>query len=342
MKDLLIAIDQGGSKTEVIVFSPDGRLLLRTNDKDIRLESVGSFEDNRWFFIEQTILNALKHLGGVSADICGVIAAMCGADWPDDYQHMHEVIASRLHIPTDRVYVINDCVAALRAEQPIIGDKPDSAIIYAGTMFNCSLESKLGSLYTYGRLINGEDHGAFAIGKQVWNAILDSYNGFQDPTLMTNIFLERQNAASVLEVCEKFTNNSLAFRPVSFAPILFQAVEKEDIVAKKIFCKFADRWTRYVIKGAPLVGFTSKTDISLFLSGGVFKNCPQLWMKEIKQCLSHYTYRIDCSLAKLEPIAGAIIMLLEKYYHKQLDRQVLINLKQSDVFKTLLINSTIE
>lgn len=341
MKELLIAIDQGGSKTDLVIFSLDGKLLLRTNDKFIRLEHIGSFEGKRWYYIEKLITGALELLDASVSDIAGIVAALCGADWQEDYRQMQEELARRLHIPQEIITIVNDCVAALRGGQPINEMKQNSAVIYAGTMFNCALESSSGKSYTYGRMINADDHGAFAIGKQVWNAIIDAYNGFQEPTIMTNILLEKYDADSVQDICEKFTSNSLVFQPITFASVLFQAIEREDMVAKIIFSKFANRWTRYVINGAHLVGFTAHTVVSLYLAGGVFKNCPQLWLKEIEQCLNQYKYNIDCSLSKLEPVAGAMLLLLEKFYQRPLCDQVIDNIVQSDLYSTLVIDSDI-
>lgn len=341
MKDLLVSIDQGGSKTDVVIFASSGELLLRYDDKRLRETIDAPFEEIRWTLIEKVVLASLQALGASIIEVEHIIAALCGADWPEDYTRMRELLASHLKISSHRITIVNDSMAALRAGQPFREGRMNSAVIYAGTMFNCSLISSSGSSYTYGQLVNGEDHGAFAIGRQVWGAILDSYNGLLQPTLMTNLLLQRVKADSVLEICQMFNENSLAFSPVSYASILFQAVKCGDMVARNIFCKFARRWTDYFGKGAQMVGYTDESEVALYLSGGIFKNCPDLWLNEIKRNLSQYRYKVDCSIAKHEPVMGAVLLLLEMLNKIPLDEHIIGKITRSIPYKSLMIDSSI-
>lgn len=337
MKNILIAIDQGGSKTELIAFSDTGDLLFRTNDRGIREEKKGSFEDNRWFFITKLVNDSLHALGASISDVSGIMAALCGADWPEDYDTMHCSIVNHLGIAPERVFIVNDCVAALRAGQPIMGEKQDCAVIYAGTRFNCSLLSKSRESYTYGRFVNVNDHGAYAIGQQVWRAVVDSYNGFQEPTLMEALLLRHYHMDYFAEICQCFSMNKLSVVPVDLVSLFFEAIKKDDKIAKSIMSKFSSRWVKYVICGTHKVNITKDCILHLYLSGGLFKNCPNLWLEEIQRSVSLYDFPVRCTLGRLEPVGGAVMLLLEKFRKGTIDKKTADNLINSPIYKGLLV-----
>ena len=337
MNGLLISIDQGGSKTEIAVLASNGELLYRGNDKEFRSLDNCNFESKRWFYITSLVQASLAAIGASLDDVECLLAALCGVDWIDDYSKSKEILSNKLRITPEKIVVVNDCTAALRACLPIAFQKQNSAIIYAGTMFNCSVLTESGQSYTYGRFVNANDQGAYAIGLSVWKSILDSYNGFQEYTLMESLLLKSQEINSISKFVEEITTNKRFFRPLTYASVFFQALKEDDKVAFDIFNNFVQRWVRYVIEGIHKVGLSHESSICVYLSGGVFKNCTQLWINAITEELKYNNLQFSCSLSAYEPIVGAVIMLLEKKYRRPLNYQIINNVISSPIFQSMKI-----
>ena len=341
MRKILVAIDQGGSKTEIVLMTMMGKLLYRANDSEIRASNPGLFEQKRWGYIDSLVKQTLLEIGSSVDEVEYLLTAVCGADWDKDYTTIQKTLSNVLKMPATKIIVKNDCTAALRACLPVKYMRQNCAVIYAGTMFNCSLLSESDVSYTYGQLVNGNDHGAFALGQSIWKAILDSYNGFQEATVMERLFLEWQNADSIQDVIKRSSNQGL-FSPTSCLPILFQAVNEGDTVANEIIDHFVRRWVQYVVAGIPKVGLTKESAVNVYLSGGVFKNQPQLWLERITNELNRYGNHFTCYRAPMEPIGGALLLLLETINQRPLSNQAALNITGSSIFDTLTIaNKTV-
>lgn len=337
MNKLLISIDQGGSKTDIAIISCNGELLYRGNDKEFRSPNNCNFESKRWYYISKLVQASLVAIGASLGEVDCLLAALCGVDWIEDYSKAKVILSNKLRIEQKKIIVVNDCTAALRACLPLDFQRQNSAIIYAGTMFNCSVVTESGQSYTYGRFVNGNDQGAYAIGLSVWKSILDSYNGFQEHTVMENMMLKSQKINSIPELIEEITTNKRLFLPITYAPIFFHALEVGDKVAINIFNYFVQRWVRYVTEGIHRVGLSLESSICVYLSGGVFKNCTRLWINAITEELKKSNLQFTCSLSAYEPIAGAVIMLLERMYMRPLNFQTINEITSSPIFQSMMI-----
>lgn len=339
MRKILVAVDQGGSKTEVVLLLDSGELLIRLDDNKLRSKYLGDFESKRWLLLSGIIRAALLRIDATIEDVECVMAGVCGADWPDDYGVMQMLLSQELGIRYEKVIIVNDCVAALRSVQTMEWSDQNYGVLYAGTMFNCALESELGKTFVYGRFVNMQDQGSCAIGYKAWQAIIDSFNGFQDPTLMEKLALSYYKTNSLSKLYADFTNERQQFSPMAFASVLFQAVASGDKIAHDILFGFAHRWVKYVINGAPKVGLKRKDRMNLVLTGGVFKSCAQQWLKAIECEVGKYDYNIICSLSKIEPVIGDVLLLLERYYQRPLNSKIIDKVTSSPVYKTLLIQN---
>lgn len=334
MEHLLIAIDQGGTKTEVLVLTTKGELLSHTDDRDIR-KYGDNFEVTRWFYINYAIQKALSILGVSLDSVDYVLAAICGADWDEDYIRLQKLLSTSLCISKEKVIIVNDCIAALRSGMKITRTKQNFAVIYAGTRFNCSLISQNGLRYTYGRYINSVDHGAFAMGMQVWSSVIDSYNGLQESTMLEKLFLQYHKVSSISELYADFTNGRREFNPTQYTSLLMKAAKLRDKIAIELVTRFAYRWTQYVIFGLPKVGLTNMSKFTLILAGGIFKNCDILLVSSIRKELINKCPNSSCSLATLEPVAGSALLLLERYYGIPLEQGIIDRFIHSSIYITL-------
>lgn len=326
MGKVLIAIDQGNSKTELIVTSISGNILARQCIKyPLFISSIKTFEQRRWEYIKTLFLETMSSIDRGIGDVVYLLAAVCGADTKDDIKKIRRSISSILGLSENIIVIVSDSEAALRTSISTMQNSSNYAVIYAGTMFNCSLLSSEGIQFTYGRRVNVCDNGSYAIGQQVWKIVIDAYNGFIKETLLIPLFLQYHHCDSMAELIVGFTNGKYVFTPNDYASILFDAVTYSDKVALEIMEHFAQRWSLYVISGLPKIRLSSNVPINVALSGGIFKNSRELWLEMISTYIKKECKNAILSSVTTDPIIGAVLLVLEKYYGKPLELGVIHN-----------------
>ncbi len=327
MRNLLIAIDQGGTKTDILVLSKTGKIHAYANDKHIR-QPNDDFDVLRYSYISRIVEDTLASLNSSMEDVDYILAAMCGADWEDDYLDIQNKISCLLGLPHTRIIIVNDSIAALYSG--ITNSNTDNfAVLCAGTRLNCSLLGIDGKTYTYGRFINNIDHGAYAMGQQAWEAIIESYNGFQRQTILEKLFLQYYEANSLRDLYKGFTSNKFRFSPSLYAPLLLEAADYDDKIAKEILDRFAYRWIRYVVNGLPKIGLTGNDRFTLILAGGIFQNRNKYLTEQVAIELHRKCPNAQCQTATLKPIAGAALMLLRKYSSQPINEKTIDRLIQT-------------
>ena len=327
MKNILVAIDQGNSKTDIAIASYNGNILTTYHHE---YEQI-NFNEHRWEIINNIVLDALHSIGYSIDNIGHLLAAVCGADDNNDIIRMHRILSDTLNLSQDKVSIVNDSWAALRAGMSFKYKHENYAVIYAGTMFNCTLLYQNGYLYTYGKRINGCDNASYAIGRAAWEAVVDSYNGFHESTIMEPLFLKFYNKETIFDLITDFSSQKIFFSPIQYSSILFVAAQENDIIANQIINKLAYRWSMYIINGLSKVHINKEAEIKIILTGGIFKNCSNLWLKSIELELTKYLKNASCILSSFEPVVGATLLLLEKINGAPLDDNIIHNLKRTYV-----------
>lgn len=338
MGNMLIALDQGNSKIELVIASTMGHILAKECLIYPSLGNIEEFEKTRWVYIRDIVHKAMLSLNKSNTDIVCLLAAVCGADCSEDCKDVQRALSETLCINKERIVVVNDCAAALRSVIPLKYEPTNHSVIYAGSMFNCSLLSQKGDIFTYGKSINVYDNGAYAIGQYVWRAVMDAYNGFSEPTILTFLFLQYHKSDSLIDIINDYTTNRRRFTPSNYAAILFDAVRLGDRIAMGIMEYFAHRWSMYVFYGLSKIGLSKNEPINITLTGGVFKNCSNRWIQMISTNLSPKCKNTVVSLANTEPVMGALLLVLEKYHSRPLPIEIIQNILSSPLYSYLQID----
>ena len=317
-----LAIDQGGTKTDALLLTREGKILARVDDRDIRQHGE-NFNNMQGRFIRHVAEKAFAIVGESLDHLDGVCAAVCGANWDEDYVYLHNLVVTTLAIPPELAVIVNDCIAALRGGLPFHSGRQNCAILCAGTRMNCALRSAEGNKYVYGFFIGGGDQGAFTLGHQAWFAVIDSHNGFDRPTMLEDIFLKYHNASSVTALYADFTTERCPFTAPAYAPFLFDAAYADDVVAGRIIRRYARRWARFVTLGLPKIGLAADAPFTLVLSGGLFKGNGDILSNAIIAAVTKDCPNVVCLSATLEPVAGSALLLFEKLHGHPLPVEVI-------------------
>jgi len=309
----VLGIDQGGTKTDIIIADHLGNILGTGNDRDWAQVS-GERRAVRMIRIRYAAEKAAAEAGLSIKDIQSVSACCTGADWAFEYEVGRKNLRNTLGIEEASMY--NDCIGALRGGTEIRGK--DSAVICLGTGTNCAAINREGEEYIYAFYLKDIHQGASAIGKFVFNAVFDAESGYGEKTLLTKLLLEETGYSSVDELYMVYSTGryetELPLKPVykEYSFLLFRAIEMGDVVARKFLEWFCEGLARYVIVAAQRLSMQDR-EITVVLSGGVPKSgaiMGELLKKYLKEKLPEIVF----VNARFEPVVGALLLEYDRLY----------------------------
>jgi len=239
---MLIGIDGGGSKNDLILFTADGKTLNRVIGKGSNVSEMGP-EAASARLIGQ-IAELLKDHGGMEAEIQAIFAGLSGGGAISSRQFVIDKIKEAL--PNAReVHISGDTVTALYAG---VGTGDGMAVI-AGT--GTSEFVRYGGGQTtmvggWGHLIDDSGSG-FWLGKEAINAALREADGRGKKTLLTQLVEEKLGKSVRSSISYLYSDGKRTI--ASFAPVVFAAAEQGDEVALDIIRRGADELALLITTG---------------------------------------------------------------------------------------------
>lgn len=281
----MIALDVGGTKTDGVLFTPDGHIHRHVvtpgaNPLDLGLDKA----IKRYLHVIRALMGEdiprLRSLYG------GVAAAMYLGDKIPALLHPH--------VPADSLRIEGDGPALISA---MLGHQ-DGASLICGT--GSSLTIRKGNMYDviggWGYLIDGCASG-FILGKEAVLAAVRQHDGRGEKTIISDLIKEKcgEPMENHIETLYKKGRPYIA----SFAGIIFEARRMGDQVAAQIFDKCIRDlnelvWTAYRRLGGAY---------TLVLNGGIFRNFPE-YAQALKDCAPRDVSFID---SDAPPILGCAV-----------------------------------
>jgi N-acetylglucosamine kinase-like BadF-type ATPase len=330
-----LAIDQGGTKTEALLFRSDGEIIARGNDRHMRtIETYADFSASQGRYMRIAYENALHHANIESFDVAHVVAALSGADWADDYTRLRIQTADALNLDAEHVQVVNDCIGALRGGT----SSKRSAVICIGTGMNAAVCTENNQII-YGYLIADCDQGGGAIGRETWHAMIDAETGLGEKTLLTHLVCKRYAYPDAVALIEAYTTCRINFAMCDLAANTTTAAAQGDCVAQRIIHSTAIRYAKY-IANAMMKLEISNSRIPLVLSGGVTKGCGHVLTKAIQRAIKALEPNVKCYRARYEPVAGAALIELDRLLGGDIPSAVVEKFDQSARSYGLILNDT--
>ena len=324
---MILGIDQGGTKTDVVLADSHGNIIGFGNDRDW-IPISGERRAVRMIRIKYAVEKAISEAGIKLSDIKRVSGSCNGADWEFEYEVGRKNLRNTLGI--QQVMLYNDCIGALRGGTIIRGR--DTAIICLGTGANCALINREGQEYIYAYYMKNIHQGAGAIGRFIFEAVYDAESGLGPKTMLTELLLNETSYQSVdelyMSVSTGRNETEKPWEPVykDYSPLLFQAVRAGDPVAISYLQWFCNDLARYIIVAADKLGMKER-EITMVLSGGVPKSgslMVDLLQKHLKEDLKG----INCIHARFEPVIGALLLEYDHIYPDGIPEEVMGRLEQ--------------
>ncbi len=319
-----LAIDHGGTKTELLVFDERGEVVCRADDR--KLFEAGERRKLKW---NQRVRRLCDH-AFKEDDLLGfdeTIISLNGINTERDRRTAVRVGKEQLHLA--RVRVLGDSVAALRGSDLVMPDDAVCVVICAGSGLNVALKTAGLPCQSLGCRISPCDHGGYGIGRRIWSVSLDAYNEFDKPTMLKRLLQTHFHARSFSRLLELVSCGQTAFAPEEVAPILFEAAHMGDGVAVDMVDEVARRWVGYADLMLRECCKKPVSKVRLYLSGGIFKDKYGVMEAAVRKHAGRMVCQPEVQLSRFDPVVGCALLMLESHYSDSIPREVMMNLRRT-------------
>ena len=300
-----LGIDQGGTSSKVAVCDSEG-CFAGAAAGAASIFYLDDSENNSTRIVRQLAEKILADAALPWDCLSAAYGGLTGVDW----QHEIALHEARLRdgLGLENVTAVNDCLIALRAGSTAA----NRCIVCAGTGMNIGVHTADGAEFTYGYYIPNRLQGGGALGGAVIEAVTAAAVGVGEPTFLSGVALECSGCATVEEFLIGMTTQKFSFAPQSLVPGLLEAVGEGDAAAVRIATDFIRGVVVYLENA--LTRLPWDCDAELVFSGGVFKGGGRFIANRISEALAQKFPRLRFVNARLEPVCGALLMLLDKHH----------------------------
>jgi N-acetylglucosamine kinase-like BadF-type ATPase len=258
---VVVGVDGGGTKTDVVVADLDGRTLGTAQAGPTNWESVGT--DRMVAEVGRGIDAALGAAGARRHEVAAAAFGLAGVDWASDHDRVDAALA-RLGLPGPRV-VANDSLVALRAGC----SRPWGIVSSVGTGTVTAGVDPDGRWFRTLAVGWGEPTGAGTLVSEALHAIAAHYHRTAPASSLTERFLDATGHVDVAALFEDLTRGRA---PVGahLAPLLDEAARAGDAVARQIIDDTARRHAAMVVGVAAHLDMTD-LDFELVTAGSVHR-----------------------------------------------------------------------
>jgi N-acetylglucosamine kinase-like BadF-type ATPase len=301
---LVVAVDGGGSKTDVLVVALDGTIVGRARAGGSVPHTVGVPRSAQ--IIGAAVVSALGDADPAAVALAGIY--LSGIDLPPEAVAYKEAIAGLAWTGPDTI-VDNDLFAALRAGTL----SPDALAIVCGTGINGMGVRADGATARFAALgpISGDWGGGSGLGESaLWHAAR-AEDGRGPQTMLRDAVLAGMGVGSVAELIEDlhFGRRSSA-ELATLSPAVFSAATDGDEIAASLVDRLADEIVSYARAMVDRLGLEGRK-VPLVLGGAVLRAGDARLLAGIEHGLASLPCTLEVVRPRIAPVVGAALLTLE-------------------------------
>lgn len=307
ISDLVLAIDGGNSKTDVMLVARDGTPLSRVRGPGSPPQTVGMQRGLDTF--EGLIVEAARQAGypGTAPFAAHTSAYLAGADLPKEEQFLQEAITARGWSAT--TMVANDTFALLRAGSPT----GTGAAVVCGAGINGVGVAPDGRVHRFpalGRISGDWGGGAHLGGEALWLAVR-AEDGRGRPTELLPAVLAHFRVPTTLELIERLHFGELSEDVLhELSPLLFRVAAQGDAVAAEVVDRLAEEVSLLATVSLQRLGLTEDR-VDVVLGGGVLTGGNDLLIAEVTRRCKAVAPQAVISVVDVLPVVGAALAGLD-------------------------------
>ncbi len=299
--DVVLGVDGGNSKTDLVVATLDGKPLSYIRGPGSNSHAVGA--DGCIAVVRELVERADF---AAPAD-CGAFF-LCGADVPSDVAELTEAVTTERWVR--RAIVDNDTFALLRTGA---GPGADAVAVICGSGINCVGRAADGRVARYPSLgwETGDWGGSGMLGREALFHAARGEDGRGEPTMLTDVVREHFRLPTAGAVGE-----AVHYRRISeddlgeLAPAVIAAAEQGDAVALALLERLAEE--------VALMARRALADLELLdgpaevvLGGGMLRRDDGILLEEITTRLRTHAPHARPVVIAEPPVLGAALAALD-------------------------------
>ena len=314
LKPAVLAIDGGNSKTDVALVASDGTLLASARGPGINAHDVGV--DQTVLILDAVVKQAAAQLDrryrpGSGWVAMHTVACLANADLPEEEAEHAAAVQAQGWSPT--ATVVNDTFAILRSGLSDRIEPHWGVAVVCGAGINAVGVAPDGRVTRYLALgtISGDWGGGYGLGLEVlWHAIR-AEDGRGPGTALTAYLTSHFGVERVEEITigihkGKIDDDEL----IGVAPLLLQAADEGDPVARKVVSRLADEISVMAITAMRRLDLTCQAT-PVILGGGVMTARNPLLMDSITRQLAEAAPHAQVRVIDVPPVVGAALLGLD-------------------------------
>lgn len=306
----LLGIDQGGTKTLAVIADEDGNVLGLGKSQGAC--HVFDCLESAMQRIRSAAYGALDNSGAKISDVVQISAGITGADWPEEYTLLEEAMAEMF--PGKSISIYNDCIVGLYGGPCLTS----GAVICGGTGLNIGVVTEEGIIEALGYYINDDDHAGMALGKKIFQSVVNIEIGLTQETMLKDKVLRYYNCSHIESLLKARLIGEIDRH--SFKNLVLLAIESAnegDCFAQTMLEKFGYQITRYLPPLLEKYQMREK-DVEVIVTGGIFKENSYL-LKGVDRYLQENLPKARLNEAVYEPVAGAVLAAYRDYFRRAPD-----------------------
>lgn len=304
---VVVAVDGGGSKTDVVVLGLTGELLdrRRGDGSSLQLSSLGKAVS----VIDEVVAGALAAVPGHR--LIAVHAYLSGIDFPEEIAAFRSAAATMSWLPggAEGLVVGNDVFALLRAGT----DEADAVAVVCGTGINALGVRGDGVTVRFpavGEISGDWGGGAHLGGRALWHAAR-AVDGRGPATRLVGAIPPALGLADIGEVIHDLHFGTLPREALAgLSPLVFAVAEEGDTVAGDIVDRQAHEIVLLAESALRRLGLLD-AKVPVVLGGGVIGGGHRRLLDGVVDGLAERAPHATARVVAAPPLLGAALLALE-------------------------------
>lgn len=318
MKQYVIGVDGGNTKTDYFLFDTDGNLIDHRRCGTCSHEQFSNSYEGSYAAMKEAIEPMLISHGLIASDILGAAFGLAGVDIPKQRQGLEDLIR---RLGFQHFVVDNDSFLGIKAALPcgygVCSINGTGTV--AGGIAPTGERLQVGGI---GDVAGDEAGGAF-IARKVLRAVYDELYRCGEETTMTYRVMKElklEDKALYIEAISDLYRRRFSQTP--FVQIALDSAQAGDFVAIALLDNVAQQLARSAAGCVNHLPFNEEVDI--VLAGSVWSKptypiLPQRFKTYMDQFANH---PVNIILLSLPPATGAVLWALELAHQKPVNRLI--------------------
>lgn len=290
MKKYLMGVDGGGTKTDVLLCTLEGQIVVKASGGSSSMS--GQLPEKAMGELRNTICAAFSAAGIDASHVAGYYAGVSGAGLPK-HQALYRSFFAEL-MPGITGDAGSDAVNALSAG--IAMHDGTIAIAGTGSSVHFRADGRFTRIGGWGYILGDEGSG-FDLGRRALAATLRAVDQRCGPTLLRTL-CEEQMGRSLDDWIYWLYHQDYKTEIAAYAPLLLQAAQQGDAIALEELNKATEDMACAIYTAVKRGGSPS-----VVMGGSLWKNA--LYREMVKQ---HSGDMVEFIHAKCPPVCGAVVI----------------------------------